>query len=434
MMSDDPLLAALRRAGTIRPGSPYVVMLSGGRDSTCLLHACAEIAGAATVSALHINYGLRAAAEREEQHCRELCAQLGVPCEVDRAPPPPAIGNLQAWARGHRYLLARRLTERHGAQTVVGHTADDQLETILYRLISSPSRRAVLGMRERDGVLLRPLLGVTRADTTAYCERHGLSWCDDESNDSDAYVRNRIRHELVPLLTQLHPGAARNVLTLAERLHDENEVLNGLVTESLGGEETITLARLRSLPPALARLVVQRLADVALGGIAPGAGAHAPEVAGLSERGTARLDLGCGLRVVSEYGIVRIELLAEDPPVPAAVPLAIPGSVMFADLLVRCEPAAPQPVPDVLDRDVLGDALLVRAWQPGDRIRPLGLNGSQSLQDLFTARRVPQARRTRIAVVCAGEEIVWVQGVAVAERCKVSAVTSRAVRLSAEPG
>jgi tRNA(Ile)-lysidine synthase len=429
--AEDELLVALRDAGTIEPGGRYVVMLSGGRDSACLVHACVRIAGAATVTALHVNYGLRgAAADGDERHCEELCAALGIVLKVDHAPPPPAAGNLQAWARDHRYAVAGELAERRGARVLVGHTRDDQLETILYRLISSPTRRALSAMRERDGALLRPLLSHTRADTTAYCERNGLRWRDDASNDSDAYVRNRIRRELVPLLGELRPGAARNVLTLAERLRGEGEVLDELVDEALGGARTIALETLRALPPALARLVIQRLADQAADGIAPGAGAHAGAVVALGERGTTQVDIGCGLRAVSEYGTVRIERLGEDPTVPASVALAIPGEAAFADVVVRCEPAEPRPLPGVLDRATLGGPLTVRAWRPGDRIRPLGLEGSQSLQDLFQARRVPRARRASVPVVCAGEEIVWVGELAIAERCKVTAATRDAVRLS----
>src|SRR5205085_12289749 len=117
-----------------------------------------------------------------------------------------------------------------------GHTATDQVETILYRLASSPSRRAVLGMRRDVGRLVRPLLGFTREDTAAYCLARGLAWREDQTNASAAYARNRVRSGLLPALREVHPAAEANLLRLAEILRDEAEVLDGLVDDLLAGE------------------------------------------------------------------------------------------------------------------------------------------------------------------------------------------------------
>ncbi len=168
---------------------------------------------------------------------------------------------MQAWARKLRYDAAALLALSRAADIAAGHTATDQVETILYRLASSPSRRALLGMRPRDGNLIRPLLGVTREQTGAYCRERGLGWRDDESNDTDAYARSRVRHGLVPALREIHPGAEQNVLALADQLRDESEVLDLLVDRELAGTPQIELARLRAMPAAIARLIVQRLAD-----------------------------------------------------------------------------------------------------------------------------------------------------------------------------
>src|SRR5204862_7241484 len=137
---------------------------------------------------------------------------LGVRLQVERPRRPDGAGNLQAWARNARYAAAAATALAEQAAIASGHTADDQVETILYRLASSPSRRALLGMRPRDGSLVRPLLGITRADTTAYCEQRALAWRDDASNGGIRYARNRVRHALVPALEQIHPAAAANVL------------------------------------------------------------------------------------------------------------------------------------------------------------------------------------------------------------------------------
>ncbi|MFL5899695.1 MAG: tRNA lysidine(34) synthetase TilS [Solirubrobacterales bacterium] len=292
-------------------GKTAVAMLSGGRDSVCLLDLAVRLLGPDAVTALHVNYGLRDDSDADEAHCAELCERLGVRLEVERPRRPEGPGNLQAWARDSRYAAAARLALTRDATIATGHTADDQVETILYRLASSPSRRALLGMRPRDGSLVRPLLGFTRAQTTAYCEERRLRWRDDPTNAEAGYARNRVRHRLAPALAEIHPAAARNVLRTAELLRDEAEVLDALLDAELGGSNgsgaTIELDRLAELPPALRRLVVQRLADRAAGRPVPGAANHADEVAALRRTGTAMLDLGGGVRAVATRGVLHAE-------------------------------------------------------------------------------------------------------------------------------
>lgn len=431
----DQMLARAREDRLLVPGRPVVVLISGGRDSTCLLELAARISGAGAVSAVHVNYGLRGtASDDDERHCEGVCESLGVALDVRRRGRDfhsRARGNLQAWAREERYRAGGELAHANGADVATGHTATDQVETILYRLASSPSRRALLGMRPRESRLIRPLLRFTREDTAAYCCARGLAWREDESNASDAYARNRIRTGLVPALLDVHPAAGANVVRLAETLHDEAEVLDALIDGVLDGEPRVSLAALRELPAALRRLVVQRLADDAAGGFAPGAARRADALAGLTEQGTAMLDLGSGLRAVVEYGELRIEPLGAGPPEPPApVPLSIPGSVTFGARQVSCELVAPTREAGVLDRAALGSStLLVRSWRPGDRMAPLGLAGTKSLQDLFTARRVPRLDRAQVPVVEVGGEIAWVAGVATSERFKVTESTMEAVRL-----
>jgi tRNA(Ile)-lysidine synthase len=307
----DRLLRAVCAGGLLGAGRAVVVMYSGGRDSTCLLHLATRIAGTGAVSALHVNYGLRGAADADERHCAAQCERLGVDLSVHRRRRPETdaghapAGNLQAWARKERYLAATELAGKRHAEIAAGHTATDQVETILYRLASSPSRRALLGMRPREGLVIRPLLAFTREQTAAYCAERGLTWREDESNASDAFARGRIRGRLVPALEQAHPAAQANVLALAEILRAEADVLDELVDQALEGGSEITLARLRSLPPALRRLVVQRLADEAAGGPAAGAARRAEEVAALAAHGTKALDLPHGVRATARHGVLR---------------------------------------------------------------------------------------------------------------------------------
>jgi tRNA(Ile)-lysidine synthase len=376
-----------------------VVLLSGGRDSVCLLDVLRR--RGETVTALHVNYGLRPSADEDEAFCRELCERLGVPLVVHRAGPP--TGNVQAWAREVRYREAAKL----GPVVATGHTATDQVETVLYRLAASPGRRALLGIRDRPGVI-RPLLDWTRDETAAHCREHGLGWREDPSNDEDDFARNRIRNELLPALRSIHPAAEANVLRTLEILRDEAEVLDSLI------DTEPSVDRIAALPPALRRLTVQAIAGEG------SVGARADEILALGARGgTATLDLGGGLRAVVEYGRLRFDHGPLSPPRPAR--LSVPGTVAFGAGRVTCELAPDGP----LDADALAPELEVRPWRAGDRLC------RRTLQDRFTDLKVPRERRHQVPIVVSDGEIAWAIGI-IGERFRATESTSRRVRLSWE--
>lgn len=348
----------VRATGLLPPGSPVVAMLSGGRDSVCLLDVAVALCGAGGVHALHVNYGMRDEAAGDESYCRELCEGLGVDLIVARTGrSPDAVGNFHAWAREVRYReaheLAQRLEEAVDASpggtplelsveasgeveeaeagvlskrpaprarvgnaffeatnptlVATGHTATDQIETILYRLAASPGRRALLGMPARDGRLVRPLLGLTREQTADYCRERGLPWREDASNDSERYARARVRHGLLRALEAVHPAAGANVLRTAELLRQETDLLDALVDAELSGGGNIAIERLRELPVALRRLVVIRLAEDAAGTFVPQAGERVAEILALGARGgRSELHVGGLARATIEDGELRM--------------------------------------------------------------------------------------------------------------------------------
>lgn len=410
-------LDAARASGLIRAGEPLLVMLSGGADSACLLDVGVKLD--ARVCALHLNYGLRRdESDGDEAHCRALCRQLGVPLVVER--PVLGAGNLQALARDARYDAA----ERHAAgDYAAAHTRSDQAETVLYRLTSSPGRRALLGMAPRRGRLVRPLLEVGREDTRAHCRGAGLRWREDSLNAERRFARARIRHDALPALGHRAEAA---IAETARQLREEAELLDAVVHEAL----TDDLAAIAALPPALAREVLRRLAG------APLARERVEAILTLAGRGgSASVDVAGGLRALVEYGRVRFTRSPVEPEAPAEVTLAIPGSARFGAWDLRA--SRPADVTDgvTLEGSALGSAVTVRSWQPGDRMRPVGLRGSKKLQDIFSDRKVPRARRRTLPVLVAGGEIAWIPGVAVDERfvardCSTAAVGLSAVRRS----
>ena len=301
------LLERVAATGLLEPARPVVVLVSGGRDSVCLLDVAVALSGADAVRGLHVNYGLREEADGDEAHCVSLGERLGIPLEVHRAArPDDATGNLQAWARDARYGAAARLAAAVGAaaRVAAAHTATDQAETILYRLAASPGRRALLGMPAQSGRLVRPLLGITREETAAWCRARGLEWREDATNATDRYARGRVRGGLVPALRAVHPAAERNVVRTADLLRDEAEVLDVVVDTALAGRDRIAVDHLAALPRALARLVVRRLAERATGAFCARAPGRLDDILAL---GDGALDLGDGARAIVDRGVLRCE-------------------------------------------------------------------------------------------------------------------------------
>ena len=322
-MAVEEVLQRVREDGLLAGPEPVVAMLSGGRDSLCLLDVAVTLRGAGAVSALHINYGLRAESGEDQRHCVRECERLGVELEVVRvteaSPRDDGAGNLQAWARTLRYGAGDRVAQARGALLAAGHTSSDQAETIAYRLAASPGRRALLGMPAREGRLVRPLLGVSREQTTAYLTERGLGWREDSSNEDQRFARARIRAGLIPALRAVHPAAEANVARTARLLREETELLDGLVDAELGGAAAIEVERLAQMPPALARLVLVRLAEDAVGDYVPQAGERVAEIIALARRkGRAELHVGARAGAVIERGTVRFVLLEERSPGPGA--------------------------------------------------------------------------------------------------------------------
>jgi len=432
-------LEAARESGLVRQGESLLVMVSGGGDSVALLDIAHRIGAA--ISALHVNYALRPDSRLDEGLVRQLCDERNIPLTVEQVRMSVEGGNLQERARDSRYSLAEGLALGDYA---AAHTASDQAETILYRLAVSPGSRALHGMAPRRGRLVRPLLGVTREELRDYLRARRLQWREDPSNADRRFARARVRHDVIDALRELSPAAERTIAETARQLRDEAEVLDAVVDEALrelGGGPAISLPALLEHPPAVRRLVLRALAERAAGAAAEprrdarGERSRAPsplsrreveEILALGERGSKSLDLGGGLRAVSEYGTLRFTRAA-DAATPEPVPLSVPGRTRFGDWEVEARLGGPGDV----TVSHLAHELIVRAWRDGDRMRPAGLGGSKSLQDLFTDRKVPRALRHTLPVVESDKEIVWVAGVAVDERFAAAEDAPGAVGLSA---
>ena len=437
------LTEVVRRSGLVDEASSGIVLVSGGADSACAAAGLAAAIGPQGVHALHLNYGLRRSADRDELVCRDLCGKLRIDLHIER--PDRLRGNLQAAAREARYAAAERLRVRAGGDWIAtGHTRTDLAETVLYRLAVSPGSRALRGMPAQSGRVIRPVLGLERADARELAIEAGLPFADDESNLDPAFARNRVRSEVLPVLRELSPAAERNMAETHAELVEEAGLLERVVLEALdaagagAGAVAIRAESLEGTEPALRRLALRALAERAAGRPVPLGRSRAGEImrlAALPEGGV--VELGHGVRAICERGLIRFAAASEMDAAPEPASLRVPGRCRFGRWEVRAEVLA-GPVepagPDVatLDAEALGDELLVRTWREGDRMRPLGMEGTKTLQDLFTDRGVPRSLRHHLPVVTAGGRVVWVAGVAVSEdfrlgsdNCGVAVLSAR---------
>jgi tRNA(Ile)-lysidine synthase len=431
----------VRESGLVDPLDSVVVLISGGADSACAAAALVEHCGRPNVHALHLNYGLRVTAADDERSCRQLCAALRIDLRVER--PEIEGGNLQAEARAARYDAAEAQRERSNADWVAtGHTITDAAETLVYRLAVSPGRRALLGLPPKRGRVIRPLLGLSREESRKLAREAGLPFSDDPTNLDPKFARNRIRHDVLPVLRKLNPAAERNIAETRAELAEEASLLERLAEELLAeggaggpGSGAIPAEVLAAADPALRRIALRVLAERAAGHHVPMGRERAAEIWRLAREPEGGIvELGGGLRAVSELGTVRFGFAEGAEPEP--VRLRVPGSVRFGQwelhASLRDGPVQPEgPELATLDASALGEELVVRTWRDGDRIRPLGMEGTKTLQDLFTDRKVPRSLRHQLPVVAAGDRVAWVAGVEVSEDFRLAPETRAAVVITA---
>ena len=402
------------REGSARP--TLVAALSGGADSVALLHALVEL-GRFRVVAAHLDHGLRAGSAADAAFCRRLCRSLGVPIRVGRADVRARAardgGGIEEAARLERRAFLEAVRAREDAPWIVlAHTRDDQAETVLLRLLRGSGSAGLGAMRARAGRLLRPMLEVSRRDVLDHLRAHGLAWREDPSNADPAFLRNRVRHELIPYLESRFNPAVRDALSrTASVLAQEAEVL-AAIAAAIGvrhedGAAIVSREAVARAPRAVARVAI-RNAVRAAGGLRGVTLDHVDGIIGLSARPGAsgrRLPLPGGRDAAIHFDEIRI-----GPAAPAAVDfdaaLDVPGRAPLPDGRWVVARALRRPGPRAVG--VPAGPLTVRTRRPGDRVRSAGRE--MSLKRFLMDRRVPAAERDRLPVVAAGRTVVWVEG------------------------
>lgn len=449
------LATFLEEKKLISEGDRILCMVSGGPDSVAMLHLLSLLArkdsGFPLTYALgicHVNYHRRGEESFEdEDFVRSLGDRYNAPVHVIPAPDEERP-NFQAWARDFRFLAAENLCRWQGYNKIaVAHNLDDRIETFLYRMITYSGRRSLVVMPPRRGKVIRPLLFLKDREIRAFLDGEGIAYNIDKSNLELEYVRNQIRHNVTPHLEEIRPDYRERVTDTLSLLEDENLVLRDITSAAwrdvlLEEDEdgvTLSASGVAGLPRAVARLVVRRWL-VGTGAEVRMSRRVLDAIVDLSRssEGSRTLSLSGGLQVKRQYDRLGAGFADDRGTVTETVGLEVPGLALFGDYEIEAlespdwEVVSSDPHQVMLDADSLEQPLSVRSWRAGDSFSPMGLDGSKSLQDLFTDEKVPQAERGRIPIVTCGDEIVWVCGLRIAEEFKVKPGSDRMIGLRVE--
>lgn len=439
--------ATLRRDGMLRERDSVLVAVSGGPDSMALLHALVALGrGRWRIGVGHANHRLRGRdSERDARFVARAAAELGLELFVVEAPLGGGA-NVEERARERRYAELLAVAARRGFRRLAtGHTRDDQAETVLHRLLRGSGGAGLRGIaRVRGDGVIRPLLDVGREDVLRFLAERGIAFRVDRSNASARFTRNRIRTRVLPVLErELHPKARAALARTADLLRDDEAVLETLAERRRARlEEDCALAcrRLAREPAALQRRIVRHWLRDRRGDLAGVMLEHVEAVRALaaSTAGGGRQSLPGGT-VTSERGWLRWRPPQDAPAPPSARdlgPVPLDGAVHWPGwrFAIRESDRAVRPTPwrAIFDRDAVDPAALrVRTRTSGDRIEPLGLDGTRKLQDVFVDSKVPRDERECWPVVAEGAVVLWVPGLARSRHAPVSARTRRVLVVSA---
>lgn len=404
----------IKQYGMIPDGTRVLCGLSGGADSVSLLLCLHELGY--DVCACHLNHGLRGEqADADEAFCRTLCAAYDIPFAAetcDAAAEAVRRGqSVETAARALRYdFFARSARQFHAGRIATAHTADDNLETMLFHLLRGTGAAGLAGIPPVRGSIIRPLIAVERRQVEAYLVSRGQDWRTDATNLDDSCTRNRIRHHVIPALRDIEPQAARHAVQTAQLLRQDNACLDALAQVS--GTE-IAAARLAAMPEALAARAVRSMlmqADAPMGEISR---RHIDAVRSLAEKTRGTVSLPGGLRAVRRGGTICIAHVRQAAEEIRLIPEKPARFGVYTVILSR-------KIPDIhssfkyypVAYDTINSLrLTVRTWRASDRMTLPGARGARSLKRLYAERGIDPELRDSLPVWCCGDTVIAAAGI-----------------------
>ncbi|MGH8068818.1 MAG: tRNA lysidine(34) synthetase TilS [Candidatus Entotheonellia bacterium] len=438
-------------------GHTLLVAVSGGPDSMVLLHTLWHLREplALKLCVAHLNHQMRPSAAEDALFVEATAHDLGLRC-ICKAIDVPTYQRQRKLspedaARQVRYTFLRATAAQLGADRIaVGHTADDQAETVLLHLLRGSGLRGLGGILPVRAPIIRPLIRVLRRDVLEYLRTHRLPFREDPTNDQRRYTRNRIRLDLLPALQQRYnPRLVQALCTTAQLLADDEAALQAVSRQrflaarrpAAPEQSQLTIDALTPLPPALQRRILREALTEVMGSLQGVTHTHIAAILALLRAGAGNkwLRLPRGVVVERRYGVLLIHRQVPLAAVDVDVPLPVPGVcrvealgvTLVSDLFRHDAVAGPFPTGEVawLDADRVGQDARVRTRRPGDRLQPLGSIYVKKLKAFLIDAKVPRAARDRLPLVVTSAGIAWVAGVRPAEWAKVTPATRLILRL-----
>lgn len=396
------LLVFIRQQGLILPGDSVTVAVSGGADSVALLFALYLLREKLNIelSAAHFNHGLRGQeSDGDEAFVQELCHRYDIPLTVGRGSVKSGKKGLEAAAREARYSFFATLN----GKIATAHTADDNAETVLLHLIRGTGLKGLGAIAPQRGNVIRPMLGVTRQEVEAFLTEYCLTYRTDSSNETDRFLRNRLRHHVMPLLRQENPKISENLSAMALRLREDEQALQAYADAAVDSD----VIALRKLDKAIRSRVLEMFLKE--NGVREPEAEHLALVEALvfSEKPGASAHLPGGVTVARCYDRLTVVQTAESLTV---LPLTCPGEVKVGTYTITCEQAQ-EVTENAHTFTVPAGNYIVRSRKTGDEIRLSG--GTKSLKKLYIDKKIPLHQRASLPVIADETGIVAVCGVAV---------------------
>lgn len=386
----------------LEQGDSVVCAVSGGADSVAMLFAFYLLKDKwrLSLSAAHFNHHLRGEeSNRDEAFVRSLCDRLDIPLTVGEGNIVPGEKGLEAAAREARYAFLRTLP----GKIATAHTADDNAETVLMHLLRGTGLKGLGGITPVHGRIIRPMLTVTRQEVENFLEEYCLRHIEDSSNGTEDFLRNRIRHNVVPLLKAENPSFAIGTSRMALRLRQDEEFLSSLLETDLP-----PVSALRKLHPALRSRYLERFLKQS--GIPEPEQSHlrVAEELVFSDKPSARANFPGGVRIARSYDTL-IRLPEEAPP--EAVMISTDGMTELPEWGIRitCTPASEAICHEACFTCRPEGKLIVRSRQSGDKIRLSG--GSKDIKKLFIDRKIPADRRPFVPILADEQGVLAIAGI-----------------------
>jgi tRNA(Ile)-lysidine synthase len=453
------LLASVKERDLIDKGDRVLVGLSGGPDSLALLHLLWDLKGELKISvcAAHLNHMVRGkAACSDEKFVRSFCKRLRVPLEVKKFDVPAFAKreriSIEDAGRRARYTFFEEAAKVFQASKIaLGHTSDDNVETILMRLIAGSGLRGLTGIPPKRGKVSRPLIDCLREEVESYCKAKKLHPRIDRSNYDTRYLRNMIRHKVIPILKKINPQVKTAIKQAADLLSDDyvymisisNKALHAATVSSASNGMSLDIDKLLMYPDPIRRHVLRLAVEGVKGDLENIAYSHILDIMRkLPDEKRWQLSLPSGVFVRASSGRLEISTTALAPPVKASFsrPFSVPGEVVVKEAGIRIKGKLIKDVSGMklrltsknealVDFGKCGSELIVRSRRDGDRFSPLGLSGTKKLKDFLIDEKVPNEKKDLIPIVSSKGRIVWVGGHRINEAFKITKGTRTVLRL-----